>query len=634
MTHNLKALILDAATGFYTIKRYPLGEFFGPVDLGLHLAGKHNAISMGVGIFAGSIIPGSNRLVVTGFSPAWGGFYVSSMGGAGLVFDDLGINLLSIIGKSAQPSVLILNRQHGEEIEVSLEPLPVTKIWDEGEKGVYAMLEHVHTHYSHLYEYAPRILAVGPAARYADCGGIVSAPIRNGKLTDVDTWAGRGGMGSKLYQQHGICAVIYGGTHIDEDFRDSKVADEWFQARYEQKMMAKDLEATKKYRFDPDFDTGGTFGVNYAKNASTLLAFNYRSIYWDEQQRREFHKQHIEDHYLKQFNSETIATKQFSNCGEPCVAVCKKNNGKYKKDYEPYQTLGPLIGIFDQRAAEKVNRKADSLGFDAISIGGFISWAFDCLDSGLIEPADLGISGMPRWDIAEFDAVQDSLHNAMLAIEILDNCVGKERKIDLADGARKYVRRMSRQKQARLKDKFLINSFARNGWMVPNQYWVPGVPSPMPAMGRYYMHYAQQYFPPRLLGKINVDRMKAELELDNLGICRFHRAWAEEMIPLIIEKLHGKAQDLELNTHVTARRINCRNASVMWESSLATDYIVSYLKRCKNESDRALPELDDWLKRFEDDPREASLSYWYEIRKGIDESLFSEFEYQKQPDGH
>jgi hypothetical protein len=36
------------------------------------------------------------------------------------------------------------------------------------------------------------------------------------------------------------------GTHIDEDFRDSKVADEWFQARYEQKMMAKDLEATKK----------------------------------------------------------------------------------------------------------------------------------------------------------------------------------------------------------------------------------------------------------------------------------------------------------------------------------------------------------------------------------------------------
>jgi glyceraldehyde-3-phosphate dehydrogenase (ferredoxin) len=248
MTHNLKALILDAATGFYTIKTLSLGRVLWPGGSGLAFGRQAQCHQYGRGDFRRLdhtwLKPaGRNRLF-----PFLGGFYVSSMGGAGLVFDDLGINLLSIIGKSAQPSVLILNRQHGEEIEVSLEPLPVTKIWDEGEKGVYAMLEHVHTHYSHLYEYTPRILAVGPAARYADCGGIVSAPIRNGKLTDVDTWAGRGGMGSKLYQQHGICAVIYGGTHIDEDFRDSKVADEWFQARYEQKMMAKDLEATKKYR--------------------------------------------------------------------------------------------------------------------------------------------------------------------------------------------------------------------------------------------------------------------------------------------------------------------------------------------------------------------------------------------------
>ncbi len=43
------------------------------------------------------------------------------MGGAGLVFDNLGINLISIIGKAANPSVLVLNRFHGEEIELDLE---------------------------------------------------------------------------------------------------------------------------------------------------------------------------------------------------------------------------------------------------------------------------------------------------------------------------------------------------------------------------------------------------------------------------------------------------------------------------------------------------------------------------------
>ena len=41
-----------------------------------------------VGLLAGSVFPGSNRLIFTGFSPCWGGFYISSMGGAGLVFDN------------------------------------------------------------------------------------------------------------------------------------------------------------------------------------------------------------------------------------------------------------------------------------------------------------------------------------------------------------------------------------------------------------------------------------------------------------------------------------------------------------------------------------------------------------------
>ncbi|HRY84317.1 MAG TPA: aldehyde ferredoxin oxidoreductase N-terminal domain-containing protein, partial [Candidatus Cloacimonadota bacterium] len=81
MDTTMKVLIVDAATGFYRVQRYPLGAFYGPVDLGLHLSGKYNSLNIGVGLFAGSIFPGSNRLVFTGFSPAWGGFYVSSMGG-------------------------------------------------------------------------------------------------------------------------------------------------------------------------------------------------------------------------------------------------------------------------------------------------------------------------------------------------------------------------------------------------------------------------------------------------------------------------------------------------------------------------------------------------------------------------
>jgi glyceraldehyde-3-phosphate dehydrogenase (ferredoxin) len=617
MKHTLKVLIIDAATGFYRIQRYPLGAFFGPVDLGLHLSGKYNSLNIGVGILAGSIFPGSNRLVFTGFSPAWGGFYISSMGGAGLVFDDLGINMISIIGKSPNPAVMVLNRNHGEEIELDLEPVNPELIWQED--GVYSMMRYMHEKYRGRYENDPRVLAVGPAAKYTDIGGVVSVPIKDGKLSHIDTWAGRGGLGSKLFQQHGICSIIYGGTHIDEDFRDRKVADEWFQARYEQKMIAKDIEATKKYRFDPDVDTGGTFGVNFNNNTEKFLAFNYRSMFWSNQQRRAFHQTHIKNHYLKQFNTETIIPKKQLTCGEPCVAVCKKYEGIYKKDYEPYQTMGPLCGIFDQRAAEMLCHKADSLGFDAISVGGFLAWLMDCLDTGSISGHELGVSDKPHWDAANFDTVADSLHNAKLGCALLDNMLGNERVINLNEGGRKYARRLSRAKGEAVMDSFVYNSFGRRGWMVPNQYWSPGVMSPMPAMGRYYMYYGDQYFKPRYLGKVNADRMKSEIMLDNLGVCRFHRAWAEEMLPEIIEELFGLRKELELSNHITARRINCRNASVFWESERSMDFVHQALLKMSATSDDA--DLADWLCRFAEDKRAAAFDFWYEIRKGIDESL-------------
>ena len=59
-----KVLFVDARTGFYRVAKYPVGDFFGPVDLGLHLAGRFNSLNIGVGLLAGSILPGSNRLVV------------------------------------------------------------------------------------------------------------------------------------------------------------------------------------------------------------------------------------------------------------------------------------------------------------------------------------------------------------------------------------------------------------------------------------------------------------------------------------------------------------------------------------------------------------------------------------------
>lgn len=621
MENQLKVLFVDAGSAFYRMKRYTVGDFFGPVDLGLHLSGKHQSLNIGTGLLAGSIFPGSNRLMFTGFSPCWGGFYISSMGGAGLVFDNLGINMVSIIGKAPSPSILYLNRTHGEEIEVDIVPVPIRKVWQEGRGGIYSLMDHAYDRFGERYETDPRILAVGPAAEATDFGAIASVPITKGDMGYVDTWAGRGGFGSKLFLEHGIAAVIYGGTFIDEDFRDRKVADLWFKERYDKKMMAKDMEATAKYRFEPNFETGGTFGVNFATLAGRMISFNYKSIYMDEAERLDIHEKFVLEHYLKQFNEETIKTKQQRTCGEPCVAVCKKMRGEYKKDYEPYQTMGPLSGVFDQRAAEKLNHHADMYGFDGISVGGVVSWMMECLAEGTLTPEELGVKDVPVFSPEGFDVVADSMHNADLGVALLDSIVEKRGIVDLQEGARKFARRLSREKGKKVLDSFIYVPFARKGWMVPNQYWTAGALSPMAIMGKYYMYYGNDFYPPRELGRQNAKRLRGELLLDNLGICRFHRQWAEEMMPDVIESLFGLKEKFLQNNAITASRINSRNSSQFWESERNLDFLYSFLKRKQVVENNDDPELIKWIEFFEKDKQEAALSFWSEIHKGILESL-------------
>ncbi len=621
METQLKVLFVHTGSAFYRVDRFRVGDFFGPVDLGLHLAGKYNSLNIGTGLLAGSIFPGASRLIFNGFSPAWGGFYISSMGGAGLVFDNLGINLLSIVGKAPVPSILYLNRDHAEEIDVEIVPVELNRVWQEGRRGLYAMMDHAFKLFGDRYTTDPRILAVGPAARETDIGAIASVPIQKGRLSHVDTWAGRGGFGSKLLQQHGIAAVIYGGSFIDEDFRDRKVADAWFVDKYRKKMAAKDIESTTKYRFDPKLKTGGTFGVNYSTLAGRILFFNYRSIYLQEQERLDVHRKFILEHYLRQFNEETIEAKNQKHCGEPCAAVCKKMRGDFKKDYEPYQALGPLSGLFDQRAAEKLNHHSDMYGFDAISVGGVVAWLMECLAEGHLAPDELGIEGTPVFDLGAFDVVATSMHNANVGIQLLDAIIEKRGLLDLSQGARKFARHLCRTRGSQVRDGFVYTAYARKGWMVPNQYWTPGVLSPMSIMGKYYMHYGKDFLPPRELGRFDAKRLRGELIMDNLGCCRFHRGWAEEMLPDIMGSLFDLRDEYLQNNHITASRISSRNASIYWESGRNIDYIETFLKRQRDVEGNSDPELLKWIDRFAGDREEAALSYWYEIHKGIQESL-------------
>jgi glyceraldehyde-3-phosphate dehydrogenase (ferredoxin) len=620
-----KVLSVHANTGFYKVDRYKIGEHFGPIDLGLFLSYKKHSLNIGVGLLAGSIFPGSNRLFFTGMSPQWRNHYISSMGGAGLVFDNLGINMLSIVGKAHQNSILYLNRVHGEEIQVELKRIPVHQVWESGRKGIYSVMDYTYKCFGDRYSSDPRILAVGPSAESSDFGAIGSVPIEKGKMSHVDTWAGRGGLGTRLFKEHRIVAIIYGGTFLDEDFRDRKVADKWFVDKYQKKLAAKDMEATTKYRFEPKFKTGGTFGVNYTTLKGAMMSFNYKSIYMTEEERLKIHKDLVVDHYLTQFNEETIDKKQNKTCGEPCVALCKKMNGEFKKDYEPYQTMGPLAGIFDQRAAEKLNHHCDMLGFDGITGGAVISWLLECLDEGYFTKEELGVSKLPNFKITKENNAEVSMHNAEVGIELYDAIIEKRGLLDVDRGFRKFARDQARIKNnPKILDSFVYIPNGREGWMPPNQYWVAGALSPMPMMGKYFMVYGDKFIPPRELGRQDAARLFGELIGDNLGICRMHRGWSEEMMPEIVESLYGMKKEYLLCLKLTTDRIISRNYSMFWESERTIDYVHTFLKRKKEVDKIEDPELDEWLERFEKDKKTAALDFWYEIHRGIQEYVITD----------
>jgi len=204
---------------------------------------------------------------------------------------------------------------------------------------------------------------------------------------------------------------------------------------------------------------------------------------------------------------------------------------------------------------------------------------------------------------------------------LLDGIVQRRGRLDLSEGARKAARHWAREKGKQVLDPFLYIAFARRGWMVPNQYWTPGAISPMAIMGKYFMYYGNDFVPPRSLGRMNAERFRGELVMDNMGMCRFHRAWAEEMLPEIVGKLFGMKEPYLDRIAVTAARINSRNASVFWESERNIDFVHSFLRRKHEVEGDSHPELLTWLDKFEKDKREASLEYWYEIHKGIHESL-------------
>jgi glyceraldehyde-3-phosphate dehydrogenase (ferredoxin) len=171
-------------------------------------------------------------------------------------------------------------------------------------------------------------------------------------------------------------------------------------------------------------------------------------------------------------------------------------------------------------------------------------------------------------------------------------------------------------------DRAVYNAHGESGCMVPNQYWVPGMFSPMPIMGKYFCYYGNEFMPPYELGRKNVERFVYEMYSENGGACRFHRKWVEDIIDDIVIAHYGLKLDYWKKNFDLAKAISDFQAaqSVFWESERTIDVIQGFLEKWQRTG-LTHPELANWIERFHQDKWKAGCDFWNEIYRGQQEAF-------------
>ncbi|MEM3325922.1 MAG: aldehyde ferredoxin oxidoreductase C-terminal domain-containing protein, partial [Thermoproteus sp.] len=501
--------------------------------------------------------------------------------------------------------------QEGIKIE------PVKPVYDyQGLKGAYAFTKYLFDVYREFFvKNNARAVVVGPAAWSTYNGALVSIDVNpKGEFSKgAEDFAARGGPGTVAAQGHNLAAIIAGGKARAryQVVSDIHKVDEIARVKLKKNYLEALQEKTVKYRYDPSLGTGGTFGVNYVHYRDLLPLFGYKSIYMDREERIR-HVDAILRLFWKPFNELVFEkARSWYNCGEPCPVTCKKVWQGKKVDYEPFHAMGPFIGVYTFEDSVKLVDEIDAYGLDAIEMGHVTAWLFDAVEHGLLTPSEVGISDKPAFDPAKFQPEVDSKRNAKLAGELLRAFVeggGEAVELTAKLGIRRAARELDRKFADRtakagvkFKDLAVFVAYGEDGYMTPNFYWAPGMVAPMYVQGKYWTNYNPTFMPPEEFAKTAYDRAVMEALIEDAGICRFHRGWAEPIIEDLF-RLTGWKLDRDVYKKFAEYSIKAGADPRPWESKRAMD-VVSTMARELGAKDWKFDTYEaymEWWRRYKD----------------------------------
>jgi len=304
---------------------------------GIDPLSPENKLVFAAGPLTGSGVPNSGKLVVASKSPLTGGYGDGNIGTfAAVQMRKAGYDAVIIEGKAETPVILQIKNNVAEFIDAK-------DFWGLNTFETEANLKA-------LYGRNTGVVSIGPAGEnLVKFAMVVSQEGRAG---------GRAGMGAVMGSKN-LKAIVF------EGYNDVPVA-------YPREMKELSAAGFREIMTKPSYPfwkrQGTMSTVEWCQENSALPTFNFREGVFEKADK------------IGGFAMEKIKVdnRGCPNCNMTCGNVVKDSDRKESEvDYENVTMLGSNIGLGNLRQVASLNRLADELGLDTISLGNVLGFAIE-----------------------------------------------------------------------------------------------------------------------------------------------------------------------------------------------------------------------------------------------------------------
>jgi len=311
---------------------------------GIDPLSPENKLVFAAGPLTGLGVPNSGKLVVAAKSPLTGGYGDGNLGtSGGIEMRKAGYDAVIIEGKAETPVILHIKKKVAEFVDAK-------DFWGLTTFDTENQLKSI-------YGRSAGVVSIGPAGEnLVKFAVIISQEGRAG---------GRGGMGAVMGSKN-LKAAVFEGFHdipvaYPEDLKELNIAG------------YREIMTKPSYAFWKQQGTMST--VEWCQENSALPTRNFSEGVFEKASK------------IGGFAMEKIkvGNRGCPNCNMTCGNLVKNSSRNESEiDYENVTMLGSNIGLGNLRQVATLNRLADELGLDTISLGNAIGFAIETSQKRLI----------------------------------------------------------------------------------------------------------------------------------------------------------------------------------------------------------------------------------------------------------